>query len=99
MHSKLHGIGIDQQGFLEAQQEFQLYRIYQASDSLCVCVLGGGVGCENTEEKKQMDKSSCVKSNLQYSCLFFCYFVQCFEAQMLGKESLAILKHIRGLRK
>lgn len=37
MHGKLHGIGIDQQGFLEAQQDFQLYCIYQASDSLCVC--------------------------------------------------------------
>lgn len=96
MHSKLHGIGIDQQGFLEAQQDFQLYRIYQASDSLCVCAWWGG---GRIQKKKQMDKSSCVKSNLQYSCLFFCYFVQCFEAQMLGKESLAILKHIRGLRK
>lgn len=97
MHSKLHGIGIDQQGFLEAQQDSQLYRIYQASDSLYVCVLGGGGG--RIQKKKQMDKSSCVKSNLRYSCLFFCYFVQCFETQMLGKESLAILKHVRGLRK
>jgi len=41
-----------------------------------------------------MDKSSCVKSKLQRSCLFFCYFVQSFEAQMLGKEGLAILKRI-----
>lgn len=46
MHSKLHGIGIDQQGFLEAQQDFQLYSIYQASDSLCVCVLGWEEGMQ-----------------------------------------------------
>ena len=39
VHSKLHGIGIDQQGFLEAQQDFQLYHVYQASDSLCAHVL------------------------------------------------------------
>lgn len=42
MHSKLLGIGINRQGFLEAQEDFQLYRIYQASGSLCVYVLGGG---------------------------------------------------------
>lgn len=66
MHSKLHGIGIDQQGFLEAQQDFQLYRIFQASDSLCVCVGKVKKKTKQTKNrgKKHMDKSSCVRSNL-----------------------------------
>lgn len=49
MHGKLHRIDIDQQGFLEAQQDFQLYHIYQASDSLCTCV---------GEEKKNKTKKN-----------------------------------------
>jgi len=46
------------------------------------------------QKEKQMDKPKCVNSNLQCSCLFFRYFMQHFEAQMLGKEGLAILQHI-----
>lgn len=97
MHSKLHGIGIDQQGFLEAQQDFQLYRIFQASDSLCVCV---GKVKKKQNKKKTGEKSIWInqvvlgQTYIQCSCLFFSYFVQCFEAQTVGKEGLEILKHI-----
>lgn len=41
-----------------------------------------------------MGKTNCVNSKLQCSYLFFSYFVQCFEAQILGKEGLAVLHHI-----
>lgn len=91
MHGKLHRIDIDQQGFLEAQQDFQLYHIYQASDSLCTCVgEEGKIKPKGIQKKKQLDKSSCVEANLQ--CLFFAYFGQWFEAQMLGMEGLAVFE-------
>lgn len=91
MHSKLHRIDIDQQGFLEAQQDFQLYHIYQASDSLCTRVgEGEKIKPKGIQKQKQLDESSSVEANLQCICLFFCYFGQCFEAQMLGKEGLAV---------
>lgn len=93
MHGKLHRIDIDQQGFLEAQQDFQLYHIYQASDSLCTCV-GEEIKIKpkGIQKRKLLDKSSCFEANLQCSCLFFCYFGQLFEAQMLGEESLAVFE-------
>lgn len=61
MHSKLHRIDIDQQGFLEAQQDFLLYHIYQASDSLFSRVgEEEKIKPKGIQKKKQLDKSSCV---------------------------------------
>lgn len=51
------------------------------------------------QKKKELDNSSYVGANLQ--CLFFCFFGQCFEAQMLGKEGLAVFEvhHIGQVKK